>query len=166
MGLGSSYLERVVIPSNEVPLRRILMQKYPFFLKSQTIIPCSFRPEWLTLALQTVVESAGNEIRSKVSPQVLRRLPSNSYCLQYRELILWVVVCGSQIKHRESGMERESNEKVGSVRIMDGLEMSKPDTADLIHIAECFARMGCEVVILHPVHLTVKLSEVYAPVWI
>ena len=50
--------------------------------------------------------------------------------------------------HRKSDMETESNEKVGSVRIMGGMDMSKPDTVDLIHIAECFARMGCEVVIL------------------
>ena len=49
-------------------------------------------------------------------------------------------------------MELESNESFGSVRMMNGLDLSKPDSTDLIHIAECFARMGCEVVILHPVH--------------
>ena len=41
---------------------------------------------------------------------------------------------------------------LGEVWIMDGLDSSKPDTQDLFHIAECFSRMGCVVVIPHPVH--------------
>ena len=61
-------------------------------------------------------------------------------------------------------MELESEENIETVRIMDGLDMSKPDSADLIHIAECFARMGCEVVILHPVHFkSPEYSAIYGP---
>ena len=41
---------------------------------------------------------------------------------------------------------------MGNVRVMAGLDMSKPDSTDLLHIAECFARMGCDVTILQPVH--------------
>lgn len=59
------------------------------------------------------------------------------------------------------------NEKaggVGTVRIMDGLDLSKPDSTDLIHIAESFARMGCEVVILHPIHFkALEYATVYGP---
>lgn len=62
-------------------------------------------------------------------------------------------------------METEINENVGSVRMMDGMDMSKPDTADLIQIAECFARMGCEVVILHPVHFkSPEYAAIYGPI--
>lgn len=51
-----------------------------------------------------------------------------------------------------------------SVRIMDGLDFSKPDSKDILHIAECFARMGCEVVVLHPVHFkSPEYAEVYGP---
>ena len=49
-------------------------------------------------------------------------------------------------------MEVELKGSGGSVRLMDGLDMYKPDSVDLIHIADCFARMGCKVVVLHPVH--------------
>lgn len=38
-------------------------------------------------------------------------------------------------------MKKDSNEAVGTVRIMDGFDQSKPDSIDLIHIAECFARI-------------------------
>ena len=61
-------------------------------------------------------------------------------------------------------MEKESDDSVGSVQIMDGLDMSKPDSADLLHIAKCFARMGCEVVILHPVHYkSPEYAAIYGP---
>ena len=61
-------------------------------------------------------------------------------------------------------MELESNESLGSVRMMDGLDLSKPDSTDLKHIAECFARMGCEVVILHPVHYkSPEYAAIYGP---
>ena len=61
-------------------------------------------------------------------------------------------------------METESNENVGSVRVMDGLDMSKADTVDLLHIAKCFARMGCEVVILRPVHFkSPDYTAIYGP---
>lgn len=52
----------------------------------------------------------------------------------------------------------------GTVRIMSDLDMAKPDTTDLIHIAGCFARMGCEVTILHPVHFkSPEYALVYGP---
>ena len=57
-----------------------------------------------------------------------------------------------------------NNKRKGSVIIMDGFDVSKPDSSDLLHIAECFARMGAEVTILHPIHF--KSSEykaVYGP---
>ena len=58
----------------------------------------------------------------------------------------------------------ELNENAGSVQLMDGLDMSKSDSADLIHIAECFARLGCEVVILHPVHFkSLEYATIYGP---
>lgn len=58
----------------------------------------------------------------------------------------------------------ELNENAGSVRKMDGLDMSKPDSADLLHIAECFARLGCEVVILRPSHFkSPEYSATYGP---
>jgi hypothetical protein len=61
-------------------------------------------------------------------------------------------------------MKKDSNEAVGTVRIMDGFDQSKPDSIDLIHIAECFARMGCEVVILHPVHFkSLEYATIYGP---
>ena len=40
----------------------------------------------------------------------------------------------------------------GRVLMMQGLDTDKPDIEDLKHIATCFARMGCEVLILRPVH--------------
>ena len=52
--------------------------------------------------------------------------------------------------------------QVGKVRIMEGFEESKPDAADLKHIAECFARMGSDVVILKPIHFK---SPEYAVVY-
>ena len=54
-------------------------------------------------------------------------------------------------------MKNESYKCVGTVRIMDGFDHSKSDSTDLKHIAECFARMGCDVVVLHPLHF--KSSE-------
>lgn len=61
-------------------------------------------------------------------------------------------------------MEKESDDSVGSVQIMDGLDMSKPDSTDLLHIAKCFARMGCEVVILHPIHFkSPEYAAIYGP---
>lgn len=40
----------------------------------------------------------------------------------------------------------------GAVWIMKGLDPSKPDSADLLHIADCFARMGCTVALPLPLH--------------
>ena len=61
-------------------------------------------------------------------------------------------------------MDLKTDGGVGTVRVMDGLDMSKPDSTDLIHIAESFARMGCEVVILHPIHFKdPEYAEVYGP---
>ena len=52
----------------------------------------------------------------------------------------------------------------GTVRMMEGMDMSKPDSVDLAHIAECFSRMGCEVVILRPVHFkSPDYSAIYGP---
>ena len=53
----------------------------------------------------------------------------------------------------------------GTVRMMEGMDMSKPDSVDLAHIAECFSRMGCEVVILRPVHFkSPDYSAIYGPI--
>ena len=61
-------------------------------------------------------------------------------------------------------MDIETNGGVGTVRIMDSLDLSKPDSTDLLHIAESFARMGCEVVILHPIHFKdPEYAMVYGP---
>ena len=61
-------------------------------------------------------------------------------------------------------MENELSDVVGTVKIMDGFDRSKPDSKDLIHIAECFARMGCDVVILHPVHFKApEYARIYGP---
>ncbi len=61
-------------------------------------------------------------------------------------------------------MEKESDNNIGEVCIMDGFDSSKTDSADLKHIAECFARMGCEVTILHPVHFkSPEYAAVYGP---
>lgn len=61
-------------------------------------------------------------------------------------------------------MEFDSDKNVGTVRMTEELDMSKPDSTDLIHIAECFARMGCEVVVLHPVHYKSKeYAAIYGP---
>ena len=50
-------------------------------------------------------------------------------------------------------------EDAGEVWTIDGLDMSKPDTQDISHIADRFARMGCTVMIPRPVHFK---SELYA----
>lgn len=58
----------------------------------------------------------------------------------------------------------DSNDIVGVVQVMDGFDLSKPDSTDLQHIAECFARMGCNVTILHPVHFkSPEYADVYGP---
>ena len=58
----------------------------------------------------------------------------------------------------------DTMEIYGKVLIMDGLDMSKTESIDLIHIADCFARMGCEVTILHPVHFkSPEYSSIYGP---
>lgn len=49
-------------------------------------------------------------------------------------------------------MGKELSDYCGSVKIMSGFDMSKPDSADLKHIAECFARLGSNVEILQPIH--------------
>lgn len=53
-------------------------------------------------------------------------------------------------------------DEAGEVWMLDGVDLSKPDMADIMHIAECFARMGCVVAIPHPVHFK---SELYAMVY-
>ena len=50
-------------------------------------------------------------------------------------------------------------EDAGEIWMVDGLDMSKPDTQDIVHIADSFARMGSIVMIPHPVHYK---SETYA----
>lgn len=50
-------------------------------------------------------------------------------------------------------------EDAGDVWIVDGLDLSKPDTHDIVHIAECFARFGCSVIVPRPVHFK---SDLYA----
>lgn len=40
----------------------------------------------------------------------------------------------------------------GQIWIVEDLDTSKPDTNDIMHIAECFASMGCIVKIPRPVH--------------
>ena len=40
----------------------------------------------------------------------------------------------------------------GTVKIMSGIDWSKSESIDLLHIAECFAERGSDVIILHPVH--------------
>lgn len=55
--------------------------------------------------------------------------------------------------------EEEDNNGTGAVLIMDGFDLSKPDSADLIHIADCFARLGCNVTVLRPIHFK---SPLYA----
>ena len=58
----------------------------------------------------------------------------------------------------------DSNDIVGVVQVMDGFDLSKPDSTDLLHIAECFARMGCNVTILHPVHFkSPEYAAIYGP---
>ena len=46
----------------------------------------------------------------------------------------------------------------GQIWIVEDLDTSKPDTNDIMHIAECFASMGCIVKIPRPVHFK---SEMY-----
>jgi len=46
----------------------------------------------------------------------------------------------------------------GQIWIVEDLDTSKPDTNDIMHIAECFASMGCVVRIPRPVHFK---SEMY-----
>ena len=46
----------------------------------------------------------------------------------------------------------------GRILVMDGLDRSKPDTIDILHIADCFARMGCVVAVPIAVHYK---SELY-----
>ena len=50
----------------------------------------------------------------------------------------------------------------GSVWVMPGLDLSKPDSVDLVHIADCFAKMGCTVAIPVPIHFK---SETYSLVY-
>ena len=50
-------------------------------------------------------------------------------------------------------------EDAGEIWMVDGLDMSKPDIQDIVHIAECFARMGCTVMVPRPVHFK---SELYS----
>ena len=50
----------------------------------------------------------------------------------------------------------------GAVWIMSGLDLSKPDSPDLLHIADCFARMGSIVAIPMPMHFK---SDSYANVY-
>ena len=101
------------------------------------------------------MESAGNEIRSGKTSYSGERLPSQvneffeksafAECADYRML-------------------NNLKEKMGTVRIMEGLDMSKPDSVDLLHIADSFARMGCDVVILHPVHFkSPEYAAIYGP---
>ena len=47
---------------------------------------------------------------------------------------------------------------------MDGFDYSKPDAKDLMHIAECFASSGRDVVLLKPIHYkSVEYIQVYGP---
>jgi hypothetical protein len=48
----------------------------------------------------------------------------------------------------------------GELWIMDGLDSSKPDIQDILHIGDCFARMGCVVKIPRPVHFKCELYQV------
>lgn len=43
-------------------------------------------------------------------------------------------------------------EDAGEVWMVEGLDFSKPDIHDIVHIADCFARFGCSVIIPRPVH--------------
>ena len=61
-------------------------------------------------------------------------------------------------------MEIDDNNSIGNVRVMAGFDMSKPDAADLLHIAECYARMGCDVTVLRPFHFkSAEYKNVYGP---
>lgn len=48
----------------------------------------------------------------------------------------------------------------GEVLIMDGVDYSKPDTIDILHIADCFARMGCKVMAPVPIHFKSDLYPI------
>ena len=52
----------------------------------------------------------------------------------------------------------KENKPTGQIWIVEDLDTSKPDTNDIMHIAECFASMGCIVKIPRPVHFK---SEMY-----
>jgi hypothetical protein len=53
-------------------------------------------------------------------------------------------------------MSYSYNRNLGVIHIMEGFKNSKSDSFALIHIAECFARMGSDVSILHPIHYKSK----------
>ena len=53
-----------------------------------------------------------------------------------------------------------SLDDAGEVWLMDGLDLSKPDTRDLLHIARCFSRMGCTVVMPRPIHFKSDLYPI------
>ena len=47
---------------------------------------------------------------------------------------------------------------------MEGFDTSKPDSADLLHIAECFAKMDSDVAVLKPIHFkSPEYAAVYGP---